>query len=147
MTTTLKNRNRVLTQPRAVERLIEGQPTSDGAGVKLTRVLTPLQRRPDPHLMLTRSAPTIRKTTSAASRPSARGFETVTYMIAGRMRHRDAGHEGLLERRRAMDDGRARRDPLGSPSRRTGAWKASAVAQPAGGGEDARRGIATSGAG
>jgi len=27
-----------------------------------------------------------------------RGFETVTYMIAGRMRHRDsAGHEGLLE--------------------------------------------------
>jgi len=27
-----------------------------------------------------------------------RGFETITYMIAGRMRHRDsAGHEGLLE--------------------------------------------------
>jgi hypothetical protein len=27
-----------------------------------------------------------------------RGFETVTYMIAGRMRHRDnAGHEGLLQ--------------------------------------------------
>ncbi|MBF0220436.1 MAG: pirin family protein, partial [Gammaproteobacteria bacterium] len=27
-----------------------------------------------------------------------RGFETITYMLAGRMRHRDsAGHEGLLE--------------------------------------------------
>ena len=27
-------------EPRTVERLITGQPTSDGAGVKLTRVLT-----------------------------------------------------------------------------------------------------------
>ena len=38
---------------RDVERLIAGQATSDGAGVKLTRVLTqPLQRRLDPFLML-----------------------------------------------------------------------------------------------
>ena len=42
-----------VTQPRSVERLIAGQPTSDGAGVKLTRVLAqPLQRRLDPFLML-----------------------------------------------------------------------------------------------
>ena len=35
-----------VTQPRSVERVVAGQPTSDGAGVKLTRVLTqPLQRR------------------------------------------------------------------------------------------------------
>ncbi len=40
-------------QSRKVERLVRGQPTSDGAGVKLTRVLTqPLQRRLDPFLML-----------------------------------------------------------------------------------------------
>ena len=40
-------------QPRRVERLVAGKPTSDGAGVKLTRVLTqPLQRRLDPFLML-----------------------------------------------------------------------------------------------
>jgi redox-sensitive bicupin YhaK (pirin superfamily) len=40
-------------RPRTVERLVAGQPTSDGAGVKLTRVLTqPLQIRLDPFLML-----------------------------------------------------------------------------------------------
>ena len=39
--------------PRRIERLVAGQATSDGAGVKLTRVLTQdLQRRLDPFLML-----------------------------------------------------------------------------------------------
>jgi hypothetical protein len=38
---------------RQVERTVRGQPTSDGDGVKLTRVLTqPLQKRLDPFLML-----------------------------------------------------------------------------------------------
>ncbi len=42
-----------LTQARSVERLVVGQPTSDGAGVKLTRVLTQeWQQRLDPFLML-----------------------------------------------------------------------------------------------
>jgi quercetin 2,3-dioxygenase len=41
-----------LSRLRGVERLVAGQPTSDGAGVKLTRVLTSdLQRRLDPFLM------------------------------------------------------------------------------------------------
>ena len=79
---------------------MRGQPTSDGAGVKLSRVLTqPLQRRLDPFLML-----------DAFGSDSAddyiggfpdhphRGFETVTIMLAGRMRHRDSvGNVGLLE--------------------------------------------------
>ena len=40
-------------QPRRVERLVRGRVTSDGAGVKLTRVLgQELQRRLDPFLML-----------------------------------------------------------------------------------------------
>ena len=54
MKTTLTNPNaETVTRPRSVERVIAGQPTSDGAGVKLTRVLTqPLQRRLDPCLML-----------------------------------------------------------------------------------------------
>lgn len=40
-------------QPRTVEHIVVGQPTSDGAGVKLTRVITQnLQRRLDPFLML-----------------------------------------------------------------------------------------------
>jgi redox-sensitive bicupin YhaK (pirin superfamily) len=42
-----------VTIPRAVERIVLGKETSDGAGVRLTRVLThDLQRRLDPYLML-----------------------------------------------------------------------------------------------
>lgn len=89
-----------VTRARSVERLVTGQATSDGAGVKLTRVLTqPLQRRLDPFLMLDAFG-SDRADDYIAGFPDHphRGFETVTYMIAGRMRHRDsAGHEGLLE--------------------------------------------------
>ncbi|MDD5296071.1 MAG: pirin family protein [Rhodocyclaceae bacterium] len=87
-------------QSRRVERLVVGKETSDGAGVKLTRVLTqPLQRRLDPFLMLDAFGSDDPDDYIAGfpDHPH-RGFETVTYMIAGRMRHRDsAGHEGLLE--------------------------------------------------
>ena len=86
--------------PRRVERLVVGQATSDGAGVKLTRVLSqPLQRRLDPFLMLDAFG-SDKADDYIAGFPDHphRGFETVTYMIAGRMLHRDsAGHEGLLE--------------------------------------------------
>ena len=86
--------------PRRVERLVTGMATSDGAGVKLTRVLTQsLQRRLDPFLMLDAFG-SDQPDDYIAGFPDHphRGFETVTYMIAGRMRHRDsAGHEGLLE--------------------------------------------------
>ena len=85
---------------RSVERLVAGIATSDGAGVKLTRVLTqPLQRRLDPFLMLDAFG-TDNPDDYIGGFPDHphRGFETVTYMIAGRMRHRDsAGHEGLLQ--------------------------------------------------
>jgi redox-sensitive bicupin YhaK (pirin superfamily) len=89
-----------LKAPRGVERIVTGTPTSDGAGVKLTRVLTPpLQRRLDPFLMLDAFG-TDNPDDYIGGFPDHphRGFETVTYMIAGRMRHRDnAGHEGLLQ--------------------------------------------------
>jgi len=89
-----------VTRSRPVERVLAGIPTSDGAGVKLTRVLTqPLQRRLDPFLMLDAFG-TDDPEDYIAGFPDHphRGFETVTYMIAGRMRHRDsAGHEGLLQ--------------------------------------------------
>ena len=85
---------------RTVERLVAGQATSDGAGVKLTRVLTQdLQRRLDPFLMLDAFG-SDNPNDYIAGFPDHphRGFETVTYMIAGHMRHLDsAGHEGLLE--------------------------------------------------
>jgi redox-sensitive bicupin YhaK (pirin superfamily) len=100
MTTTLSNiTQEAVAKPRLVERVIAGQPTSDGAGVKLTRVLSqPLQRRLDPFLMLDAFG-TDNPDDYIAGFPDHphRGFETVTYMIAGQMRHRDsAGHEGLL---------------------------------------------------
>jgi redox-sensitive bicupin YhaK (pirin superfamily) len=86
--------------PRQVEQLITGQATSDGAGVKLTRVLTQnLQHRLDPFLMLDAFG-SDKADDYIAGFPDHphRGFETITYMIAGRMLHRDsAGHEGLLE--------------------------------------------------
>ena len=87
-------------QSREIERIVEGIATSDGAGVKLTRVLTgKLQRRLDPFLMLDAFG-SDNPDDYIAGFPDHphRGFETVTYMLSGRMRHRDsAGHEGLLE--------------------------------------------------
>jgi redox-sensitive bicupin YhaK (pirin superfamily) len=87
-------------QARGLERLVRGQDTSDGAGVKLKRVLThDLQQRLDPFLMLDAFG-SDKPGDYIAGFPDHphRGFETVTYMIAGRMRHRDSrGHEGLLE--------------------------------------------------
>ena len=88
-----------LTSPRRVERLIQGQATSDGDGVKLVRVLTQdLQRRLDPFLMLDAFG-TDNPGDYIGGFPDHphRGFETVTYMLQGRMRHRDSvGNVGLL---------------------------------------------------
>jgi quercetin 2,3-dioxygenase len=86
--------------PRSVDALVAGRATRDGAGVRLTRVLTgELQQRLDPFLMLDQFGSNDPKDYGAGfpDHPH-RGFETVTYMIAGRMRHRDsAGNEGLLQ--------------------------------------------------
>ncbi|MDB5888139.1 MAG: Pirin, N-terminal:Pirin, C-terminal [Rhodocyclales bacterium] len=88
-----------VTRSRAVERLVQGQATSDGAGVKLTRVLSQnLQRRLDPFLMLDafRNDNPEDYMGGFPDHPH-RGFETVTYMLAGRMRHHDnTGNQGLL---------------------------------------------------
>ena len=84
---------------RGVERLVGGQSVMDGAGVRINRVLTqPLQRRLDPFLMLDAFG-SDKAGDYIAGFPEHphRGFETVTYMLEGRMRHRDsAGHEGLV---------------------------------------------------
>jgi len=84
---------------REIERQVTGQATSDGAGIRLTRVLThDLQRRLDPFLLLDAFGSDDPKEYIAGfpDHPH-RGFETVTYMLAGRIRHRDsAGHEGVV---------------------------------------------------
>ncbi|CAN5663639.1 pirin family protein [soil metagenome] len=85
---------------RRVQQLVRGQRTSDGNGVKLTRVLTqPLQQRLDPFLMLDAfGSDTADDYVGGFPDHPHRGFETVTYMLAGRMRHRDsAGNTGLLQ--------------------------------------------------
>ena len=86
-------------RPRGVERVISGQFVMDGAGVKINRVLTQtLQRRLDPFLMLDAFG-SDKPGDYIAGFPEHphRGFETVTYMLKGRMRHRDsAGNEGLI---------------------------------------------------
>jgi redox-sensitive bicupin YhaK (pirin superfamily) len=88
-----------ITHTRTVERIIRGQAVMDGAGVKINRVLTQaLQRRLDPFLMLDNFG-SEQANDYIAGFPDHphRGFETVTYMLTGRMRHRDsAGNEGLL---------------------------------------------------
>ena len=82
-----------------VARKLRGMPTSDGAGVKLTRVIgTPQLDMLDPFLMLDEFG-TDKAEDYLAGFPEHphRGFETVTYMLDGRMRHRDNhGNEGLL---------------------------------------------------
>ena len=86
-------------EPARLLRKVRGQAASDGAGVRLTRVIGG-QELPDldPFLLLDEFG-TDRAEDYIAGFPDHphRGFETVTYMLDGRMRHRDNhGNEGLL---------------------------------------------------
>lgn len=82
-----------------VARHVRGSATSDGAGVKLTRVIGGAELPDlDPFLLLDEFG-TDKAEDYIAGFPSHphRGFETVTYMLDGRMRHKDNhGNEGLL---------------------------------------------------
>jgi quercetin 2,3-dioxygenase len=84
---------------RTVERVVRGQPASDGAGVKLFRVIGSQGLSDlDPFLLLDefRSDHAGDYIAGFPEHPH-RGFETVTYMLAGRMRHGDnQGNTGLL---------------------------------------------------
>jgi redox-sensitive bicupin YhaK (pirin superfamily) len=86
--------------PRAISRVLNGLPATDGAGVELTRMIgSPELGMLDPFLLLDaiRSDQPQDYLAGFPSHPH-RGFETVTYLLAGRMRHRDsAGHEGVIE--------------------------------------------------
>ncbi len=85
---------------RTVSRIVKGMPATDGAGVELTRVIgQPALTELDPFLLLDafRSDKPEDYLAGFPSHPH-RGFETVTYLLEGRMRHKDnAGHEGVIK--------------------------------------------------
>ncbi|MDR4517935.1 MAG: pirin family protein [Nitrosomonas sp.] len=87
-------------QIRKLQRIISGLPVSDGDGVKMTRVIgTPELNMLDPFLLLDAfESDQAQDYIGGFPDHPHRGFETVTYLLAGRMRHKDsAGHEGVIE--------------------------------------------------
>lgn len=80
-----------------VTQILQGRPTSDGAGVRLTRIFTPRQAL-DPFLLLDAFDSTEAADYIGGFPPHPhRGFETVTYMLEGALRHEDhMGNRGKL---------------------------------------------------
>ncbi len=97
---TEQSSDRSPSQLRTVLKIIPGMATSDGAGVSLTRYIGSMQLdHLDPFLMLDffESDNPDDYIAGFPAHPH-RGFETVTYLLAGRMRHEDsAGHGGVIE--------------------------------------------------
>ena len=89
-----------LTAERELERVVTGQATMDGDGVRMTRIIGGHELNMlDPFLLLDHfeSDQAEDYIGGFPSHPH-RGFETVTYLLNGRMRHKDnAGHEGVIE--------------------------------------------------
>ena len=89
-----------MTSKRKVIQTVMGIPATDGAGVKLTRIIgSPELNMADPFLLLDFFA-SDNPDDYIAGFPSHphRGFETVTYLLNGRMRHKDStGREGVIE--------------------------------------------------
>ena len=89
-----------ITDSRAVVATTPGMPATDGDGVKMTRVIgTQELNMLDPFLLLDAfESDQPRDYIGGFPSHPHRGFETVTYLLAGRMRHKDsAGNEGVIE--------------------------------------------------
>src|SRR5690554_204719 len=87
-------------QQREVKKWIRGQMTSDGAGVTLRRLIASQELDMlDPFLLFDAFGSDKPEDYIAGFPPHPhRGFETVTYMLAGKMRHEDsAGNAGVIE--------------------------------------------------
>jgi redox-sensitive bicupin YhaK (pirin superfamily) len=94
------NTDNTRSEARKIQRLITGMPATDGAGVKLVRVIgQPALMELDPFLLLDAFRSDNPDDYIAGFPPHPhRGFETVTYLLEGRMRHKDnAGNEGVIE--------------------------------------------------
>ena len=84
---------------RSVINIIDGVQTSDGAGVKLRRIIgSPNLNMLDPFLLFDEFGSDNPDDYIAGFPPHPhRGFETITYMLNGKFRHKDSvGNEGLL---------------------------------------------------
>ena len=84
---------------RTIQSLHDGLKTHDGADVKLTRIIgQPNLKNLDPFLMLDAFGTDEPKDYIGGFPPHPhRGFETVTYLLAGNMRHQDnQGNEGVI---------------------------------------------------
>ena len=87
------------TKTRTIQRIVKGIQTSDGAGVNLTRIIaSPSLNMLDPFLLLDEFGSDNPDDYIAGFPPHPhRGFETITYMLNGKFRHKDtAGNEGCL---------------------------------------------------
>ena len=88
-----------MTATRHLAGISPGMPATDGAGVQLTRMVgTPELDMVDPFLMLDRiDSDDPESYIAGFPNHPHRGFETVTIMLEGLMRHRDSvGNDGLL---------------------------------------------------
>lgn len=85
---------------RQVERVVNGLKSSDGDGVQLTRVIGSDELSMLDPFLLFDAFESNNADDYIGGFPSHphRGFETVTYLLAGRMRHKDSeGREGVIE--------------------------------------------------
>jgi redox-sensitive bicupin YhaK (pirin superfamily) len=85
---------------RVIEKIVSGQATQDGAGVSLKRIIgQSALPRLDPFLMLDEfGSDRPQDYISGFPEHPHRGFQTVTYMLAGKMEHRDSvGNRGIIE--------------------------------------------------
>ena len=84
---------------RSIIKITKGIKTSDGAGVNLTRIIpSPQVDMIDPFLLLDEFGSNNPDDYIGGFPPHPhRGFETITYMLNGKFRHKDtAGNEGYL---------------------------------------------------
>lgn len=92
--------NSSFSKTRSLSKITTGTAATDGAGVNLTRIIGSNEiDMVDPFLLLDKfESDNADDYIAGFPDHPHRGFETVTYLLAGRMRHKDnAGHEGVIE--------------------------------------------------